>query len=190
MKLALCRAGRAAILLVAVAGCYRGSARTVSLAEIDRQPGWLMVRGVRVIRQESAHDCGSAALAMVLDHWGVADAAAQVRLAMPSARQQGSTAGALRQLARDKGLRAFLITGGQADLVRELRANRPVLVGLVQRYTGDKALSHYEVVIGINEATGQVLLLDPGRGPREDGLASFDHEWRDAGRLTLVVAPA
>jgi len=78
LKLALFRAGGAAILLVAVAGCYRGSARTVSLAEIDRQPGWLMVRGVRVIRQESAHDCGSAALAMVLDHWGVSDAAAQI----------------------------------------------------------------------------------------------------------------
>jgi hypothetical protein len=65
-----------------------------------------------------------------------------------------------------------------------------VLVGLVQRYVGHKALTHYEVVIGLNRSTGRLLLLDPGRGPREDELASFDREWRDAGRVTLVVAPS
>jgi len=44
------RIGRLAIVtaLVAVAngGCYRGQARSVSVADVEREPGWLVVRGV------------------------------------------------------------------------------------------------------------------------------------------------
>jgi predicted double-glycine peptidase len=179
----------AAILVAATTGCYRGSARSVSLADIDHESGWVMVRGMRVIRQESAHDCGAAALAMVLERWGIPDASPEIRRTVP-APEKGLPAGRLRQFARDKGLRAYLISASEVDLVNELQANRPVLVGLVQRYLGDKAYSHYEVMIGINRTTGHVLLLDPGYGAREDALASFDQEWRDAGRIALVVAPS
>lgn len=186
---------RRAALVAAVAiglggGCYRGSAHTVSLADIDREPGWIVVRGVPVIRQESAHDCGAAALAMVLEHWGVPDASADIRRSVSTTEDRRVSAGHLRQFARDKGMRAFLISGAETDLEHELGAQRPVLVGLVQRYAGSRALSHYEVVIGVNPTTHRVLLLDPGHGPREDELASFEREWRDAGGLTLVVAPS
>jgi ABC-type bacteriocin/lantibiotic exporter with double-glycine peptidase domain len=170
------------------AGCYRGKARTVSLADLDREPGWLVVRDVPEVRQESDEDCGPAALAMVLAHWGIPNAAREIRQAVPSSEVGGVTAGALRQFTRTKGLSAFLISGRSADLEHELRARRPVLVGLVQRYTGGRALTHYEVVVGLNPATRRILLLDPGRGPREDELASFDDEWRASGRLALVVA--
>ena len=182
-----------AVLLVAVAagigGCYQGSARTVSLAEVEREPGWIVVRGVPVVRQESAHDCGAAALAMVLARWGIPNAAPEIRRSVP-VDERGASAGGLRNFARDQGLRAFLISGGESDLEHELGARRPVLVGLVQRYAGHRALSHYEVVIGLNPINHRVLLLDPGRGPREDELASFEREWQDAGRLALVVAPS
>jgi ABC-type bacteriocin/lantibiotic exporter with double-glycine peptidase domain len=179
-----------ALLGAALAGgCYRGSARTVSLADLDREPGWMVVRGVPVIHQESAGDCGAAALAMVLEHWGIRNAAPEIRRSVVKG-DDGAAAGDLRRFARQMGLRAFLISGAETDLVHEIDAQRPVLVGLVQRYTGNRALSHYEVVIGLNVATQRVLLLDPGHGPREDALASFDREWRDAGRLALVVAPS
>jgi predicted double-glycine peptidase len=171
-------------------GCYRGSARTVSLSDIDSEPGWLVVRGVPVIRQESAHDCGAAALAMVLERWGIPDASPEIRRSVVASGTRGASAGDLRQFARDRGLRAFLIAGDESDLVHELGAQRPVLVGLVQRYSGDRALSHYEVVIGLNPTSHKVLLLDPGRGPREDDLAAFEREWQDARRVTLVVAPS
>jgi predicted double-glycine peptidase len=175
---------------VAVIGCYHGTARTVSLSKVDAEPGWTLVRGVRVLRQESERDCGVVALAMVLDRWGVRDASADIRREISAKPDRGVAARSLRAFARARGFRAFLISGNQADLVNEVRASRPVLVGLVQRYTGQRALSHYEVVIGINEERGLVLLLDPGHGPREDELASFDREWKDAGRLTLVVSPS
>jgi ABC-type bacteriocin/lantibiotic exporter with double-glycine peptidase domain len=187
---------RRAILLGAAAiclsggACYRGTARTVSLADIDRQPGWTRVPNVRVIWQESEHECGIAALAMVLDRWGVPNAADDVRRRLPPPSERGIQARALREVARERGFRAYIVSGGETDLVNEMRARRPVLVGLVQRYDGNKALTHYAVVVGVNETSRRVLLLDPGRGPREDDLASFDREWRDAGRLALVVAPS
>jgi len=183
--------GAAAVCLAgASSGCYRGTARTVSLADIDREAGWTRVPNVRVIRQESEHECGIAALAMVLDRWGVPDAAQEVRRRLPPPSERGIQARALRQVARERGFRAYIVSAGEADLVNEVRAQRPMLVGLVQRYGGNKALTHYAVVIGVNEARRRVLLLDPGRGPREDDLASFDREWQDAGRLALVVAPS
>jgi predicted double-glycine peptidase len=181
-----------ALALVASVGCarYEGSARSVSLADVDREAGWVVVRDVPLVRQQSAHDCGPAALAMVLAHWGVPDAAPRIRARVSPSEDRRATAGALRQFARDEGFRAFLVSGREADLAHELDARRPVLVGLVQRYSGNRALSHYEVVIGLNATTRRVLLLDPGRGLREDELDAFAAEWRDAGALTLVVAPA
>jgi hypothetical protein len=65
-----------------------------------------------------------------------------------------------------------------------------VLVGLVQRYTNNRAYAHYEVVVGINARSRQLLLLDPGNGMREDAMSSFSQEWEGAGRLTLVVGPS
>lgn len=179
-----------ATLVAAAGGCYCGTARSVRLTDVAHESGWVIVRDVPMIRQESEHDCGAAALAMVLAHWGVPDVAPQIRRSIVRTDPRGASAGDLRRFARDKGLRAYLISGRDADLTREIEAQRPVLVGLFQRYTGHRALSHYEVVVGINPSTHRLLLLDPGRGPREDEIGSFDHEWQDAGRLTLVIVPS
>jgi len=173
---------------VALAGCYHGTARSVSPAELRTQPGWVMVEGVPDVRQESLRDCGPAALAMVLQRWGVPAASrAEVEKALPpDGAATGAAAGALRDLARSRGLRAFLISGRVEDLIHEVGAGRPVLVGLVQRH-GDEALSHYEVVVGYNPVTRRLLLHDPGHGPREDGFDGFGEEWKPTGNLTLVV---
>jgi ABC-type bacteriocin/lantibiotic exporter with double-glycine peptidase domain len=182
-----------AVAAVVVAGCYQGSARSVSLTDVARQPGWLLVDGMSVVRQTGPHDCGPAALAMVLARWGLADQASEIRREVAAFRggdvAHGVSAGALRDFARQKGLQAFLIGGVQADLEREVRDERPVLVGLVQRYYGNRAHAHYEVVIGINPQRRKVLLVDPGTGPREDDLDGFEREWEGAGRLALVIAP-
>jgi len=173
---------------VTLAGCYHGTARSVSPADLRAEPGWVMVQGVPDVRQESLRDCGPAALAMVLQRWGVPAASrAEVEQALPpDVTATGAAAGALRDLARSRGLRAFLIKGQVEDLMHEVGAGRPVLVGLVQRY-GDKALSHYEVVVGYNPVTRRLLLHDPGHGPREDGFDGFGEEWKPTGNLTLVV---
>jgi uncharacterized protein len=179
-----------ALAVASGASCYRGTARSVTLDQVAAEPGWTLVSGVRLIRQEAEHECGIAALAMVLDHWGVPYAEREIRQNLGPTPHQGVPAGQLRDLARGRGLRAYLVVGLEGDLRHEVRANRPVLVGLVQRYGTGQVLTHYEVVVGFHESTRRVLLFDPARGPREDDFASFEREWTDAGRPTLVVAPA
>jgi ABC-type bacteriocin/lantibiotic exporter with double-glycine peptidase domain len=175
--------------ITTLGGCYHGSARATSRAALEKQPGWVLVSGMTPIRQTSDNDCGAAALAMVIHRWGVASSAADIRAACPVEPGRGIAAGQLRDFARAQGLGAFLIRGEMADLVNEVGQQHPVLVGLVQRQ-GDKALSHYEVVAGINTASRRLFLLDPGRGAREDGYDGFLAEWEAAGRVTLVVVTA
>jgi ABC-type bacteriocin/lantibiotic exporter with double-glycine peptidase domain len=174
---------------VAVAGCYHGTARAVLPSDLTRDRGWVVVDGVHLIRQTSQRDCGAAALAMMLQRWSVPSSADEILHNVPRESGHGISLGVLRDFARQKGLSAFVIKGELADLANEVALNRPVLVGLVQRY-GDRALSHYEVVAGINQTTRRVLLLDPAHGLREDGFGGFAAEWDAAGRPTLVIVPS
>jgi ABC-type bacteriocin/lantibiotic exporter with double-glycine peptidase domain len=176
-------------LLVALAGCYHGTARTVSPGDLGRERGWVMVEGLRPIRQSSDRDCGAAALAVMLRHWSVASTPAEILRAVPMEPGHGIAIGALRDYARGKGLAAFVIQGEIADLIKEVGLNRPVLVGLVQRH-GGRALAHFEVVAGINQLTRRVLLLDPARGLSEDSFDGFSAEWSAADRPALVIVPS
>jgi len=145
-----------------------------------------VVDGVHWIRQTAERDCGAASLAMMMQRWTVQSSEEDILRAIPTESGRGITIGSLRDFARKKGLRAFLIRGELADLVDEVGLNRPVLVGLVQRY-GGQSLSHYEVIVGINQIYRRVLLLDPAHGLREDGFDGFTSEWDAAGRPTLVI---
>ena len=176
-------------VMAALAGCYHGTARTISPGDLGRDRGWVVVDGLRLIRQTADRDCGAAALAMMLQRWSVPAFADEILRAVHVESGHGITVGALRDFARQKGLTAFVIKGELADLVNEVGLNRPVLVGLVQR-VGDRALSHYEVVAGINQTTRHVLLLDPARGLREDSFDGLAAEWDRAGRPTLVIVPS
>jgi ABC-type bacteriocin/lantibiotic exporter with double-glycine peptidase domain len=175
---------------VAIGGCYHGSAQNISRTELTRARGWMVVTpDIHLVRQTSDNQCGAAALAMVLQRWAVPASSEEIFAAIPVEKGHGLAAGALRDFARGKGLQAFVIKGEVADLLKEVGANRPVLVGLVQRYS-DRARAHYEVVAGINPTTRSILLLDPGRGLRQDGYDGFAAEWEAAGRMALVVLPS
>ena len=189
MQLPTARHALRLTVLVALAGCYHGTARTVSPGDLGRDRGWVMVEGLRPIRQTSDRDCGAAALAAMLRHWSVASTPGEILHAVPIEPGHGIAIGALRDYARQKGLAAFVIQGEIADLIKEVGLNRPVLVGLMQRH-GGSALAHFEVVAGINPITRRVLLLDPARGLSEDGFDGFAAEWGAAGRPALVIVPS
>ena len=173
---------------LALAGCYAGTAHAISPHDVARDPDWIAVRNVPLIRQQGRSDCGAAVLAMVLSFWSVPTTVADVNALDPVAAQQGWRAGQLRDLARARGLQAFLVRGAMQDLSNELQRGRPVIVGLVQRY-GDRGRAHYEVVIGIDPKKRRVLSLDPGAGWREDSWEGFAREWLTAQQVTLVVLP-
>jgi ABC-type bacteriocin/lantibiotic exporter with double-glycine peptidase domain len=174
-------------VMTLLAGCYTGSARSVSPAEIVRDRGWLLVRDVPFFRQRSDRDCGAAALAMVLQYWGVAATRDQISAAQ-QARQgsAGSRAGDLRDFSRARGLEAFVVKGQLDDIVGELSRSRPVIVGLAKPYTG-RLYAHYEVVVGLHRERRRILTLDPARGWRENSVEGFAAEWVPAQQLLLVV---
>jgi ABC-type bacteriocin/lantibiotic exporter with double-glycine peptidase domain len=185
MSRLLLRAVAGSALTAAGCSSYLGSARDFDPAELDREPGWKAARDVRPVRQEGRADCGPAALAMLLGAWEVQADPREIA-ATASEPEDGVRAGDLRDFARRRGLRAFLVEGELADLDRELSLGRPVLVGLLQPHVGG-ARTHYVVVAGLNPERGLVAMLDPARGWRGDDVGGFLREWEPAGRLALVA---
>jgi ABC-type bacteriocin/lantibiotic exporter with double-glycine peptidase domain len=165
--------------LLALAGCYAGSARSVAPATVDADPGWVRVRGVPFVGQRGESDCGPAALAMVLRFWGVAGTLEAAGAA---------TAGELRDFARGRGLQAFLIKGNPQDLRDELARGRPLIVGLGKQ-VGRKTLGHFEVLVGYHSGRKSFLTLDPASGWRENSAEGFAREWAVADQLLLIVLP-
>jgi ABC-type bacteriocin/lantibiotic exporter with double-glycine peptidase domain len=177
-----------ALVVCLLAGGCSSVSRSVTGAGAARGDGWTRVENIAEVRQASRQGCGAAALAMVLGHWGSRATQEEIWAASPPPPGQGMRADALRDFARRQGLQAFLVEGQTGDLDREVRRDRPVLVGLVKR-RGRRAYPHYEVVVGINRERQRIVTLDPAGGPRESNMTTFTAEWAAAGRLTLVVFP-
>ena len=171
---------------LSLCGCYVGSARSVTPADLSTDEGWERIEGVPEVRQVAREDCGAASLAMVLGYWG--RPVPRQELANAPGSEQGFRAATLRDLARRQGLQAFLIPGQLGDLQRELQRRHPVLVGVVKRY-GQRAYPHYEVVVGMSRRTQRILTLDPAGGLRVDSREGFAAEWAAAGQVALVVYP-
>ena len=148
-----------------------------------------MVPGVPLVAQRARADCGVAALAMVLRFWQPGTNDQTVRSWVGSVDvDKGLKAGRMRDIARGKGLEAFLIEGSFDDLLREIGRQRPVIVGVLQ-ISGRRGYPHYEVVVGVNQGRRKVLTADPAEGWREQDFADFEARWRPARRLALVVFP-
>ena len=186
-----CRAPWLAALALAASACYAGEAHDVSprrAAALQADPAWTFVKDVPFVSQRADTDCGPAALAMVLAHFGAKTSLEPV-VALDPPDRVGVRAGALRDVARAKGFQAFVVEGSFNDIIDQLARNRPVLVGLAKPITGGRALAHYEVVVGIDKRDKRIVTLDPGRGLRENSLEGFAREWVPTGRVTLIVFP-
>jgi len=181
---------RTIILLAALAAAcssYRGTAHDTSPAKLAREPGWVLIRDVPYVKQETEFECGAAAISMVVSYWtGVAPRAIVAHFRPVGER--GIAAGKLRDYARYQGLTSYLIEGKLDDIARELAAGRPVLVGLTKPHSKDKVLDHYEVVVGLHRDKQKIVTLDPGEGWRESSLEGFAREWKPAGFVTLIVS--
>jgi ABC-type bacteriocin/lantibiotic exporter with double-glycine peptidase domain len=134
---------------------------------------------VAPVRQEQEVDCGAAALASLLRHWGVSTSPAELRAACEIG-PDGIAAGKLREVVRAQGLEAYLIRATREDLEYELCYGRPVLAGLIR-----SGVSHYVLVTGLRG--GDVRRVDPAAGEVERSWSGFEAEWSAAANLALVV---
>lgn len=186
------RAGPLASLVIGLVGMtacqlsYTGGARVVRPNDLGA--GWYRAAATPVVRQQQASDCGLAALAMVAGTWGRRWSVAELSSQLPPT-ERGVKLGALRDLARARGLEAYAIKGTTLDLEHELQAGRPVVLGLILPYDQNRNASHYEVAIAINPRDGTVVTIDPASGSwRERSSRVLDLEWKTAGFAALVVA--
>jgi ABC-type bacteriocin/lantibiotic exporter with double-glycine peptidase domain len=178
------------VALAAIAGCgtYVGGARPVAPQRLTIEPGWIVAGPTPERYQRDWHDCGAASLAMVAGRWHVPLSVEAAIAALPPATARGSRLGDLRDAARARGLTAFAIAGDRETLEHEVRAGRPVIVGLLLPYGGKRRVqSHYEVLVAVHPADGRFVTIDPAGGWRARSWADLDAEWRPAGRPTLVV---
>src|SRR5205085_11499591 len=100
---------RALVLAAALCACqlpYTGGARPVQPTQ--RDASWLRAAPTPVVMQKQEADCGLAAIAMIAGawgrHWSVDDLTHRLH---PT--EQGVRLGALRDIARDRGLDAFAL---------------------------------------------------------------------------------
>ena len=185
----IARVGLVLALALAASACYTGSAHSLpanSVSALAHDPEWRIVRDVPFVAQQTTSDCGPAALAMVLAHFGAPPATT------PELARGDVRAGTLRDVARSQGLEAYVVSGTFDDLFTQVARGRPVLVGLAKpmAFTGGRALAHYEVVVGVNRAKRLILSLDPAVGLRENTLEGFAREWAPTKQVTIVFLGA
>jgi len=175
-------------VLVGATACqlpYTGGARPIAPDELGS--GWVRAAQTPVVRQRHETDCGLAALAMVAGTWGRPWSVADLNRQLPPT-ERGVQLGALRELARARGLEAYAIRGSAGDLERELSSGRPVVLGLVLPFDRSHNASHYEVAVAMNPRNGDVVTIDPASGAwRKRTKQVLELEWRPAGFATLVV---
>jgi ABC-type bacteriocin/lantibiotic exporter with double-glycine peptidase domain len=175
------------LLFVFCGGCavYTGNATSLKPNALQREPGWVYVDGVPEMRQAHELDCGPTALAMVLGYHGASDRKGVLE-ALPEAQRSSVTE--LRDLARKRGFKAYVVEGKPEDLVFELQHHRPVIVGVAKPTAGGH-VAHYEVVIGMHRKSERVATLDPAAGLRQNSFMGFLSEWQATGRVLLVIVP-
>jgi len=193
------RPGAAALALLCASGCASlgGRSRPFDETRLDAASGWLLAAPTPVLLQEGSKDCGAASLAMMAGRWHVAlsreeavTALAAAAAARPASPSEGVRLGDLRDVARAHGLTAYAVGGDRSTLLHELRAGRPLIVGLLIPYEPGKARSHYEVIVAAHADDEQYVTIDPALGWRVRSWTDLDAEWLPAGRPTLVVTGA
>jgi ABC-type bacteriocin/lantibiotic exporter with double-glycine peptidase domain len=131
--------------------------------------------------------CGAAALSMVLRYWGqdVEHDAVARELLEPELR--GIAGSRLEAFARGRGMTAVAHAGDVDHLRRHVGKGRPLIVA----WGMGRGRYHDVVVIGFDDAKGDVIVHDPARGARRPvRRRDFEARWAAAGRWTLLVAPA
>jgi ABC-type bacteriocin/lantibiotic exporter with double-glycine peptidase domain len=144
-----------------------------------------LINDVPFFGQEE-YQCGPAALAGVLNFWGVKVSPSEVAATTYSKGARGTLGIDLALYAQKRGLRADFYEGGMDDLRRLIDARQPAIIfvdyGLLVYEKG-----HFMVVVGYNDGE---FIVNSGR-ERLKAIAAedLDRVWRKTGYWTLAVRP-
>jgi len=138
---------------------------------------------------QETHECGPAALAMVLDASGVAvtpdDLVPQIYL--PG--RHGSLQIEMIAAARRHERVAYVLAPDVGAMFRELAAGHPVLV-LQDLGVGPLHMWHYAVVVGYRAQSQRMLLRSGTTRLLDTSFDDFVHSWEKARQWAIVVLPS
>jgi tetratricopeptide (TPR) repeat protein len=139
--------------------------------------------------------CGPACLAMVLNHWDKARSFSQREITdeIYDSESQATYNSEMVLYPRSKGFMSYSFQGDVRILKELVGQGIPVIV--LTKALKQVPKGHYRVVIGFDDAKGQVIFHDPFLGSRHAMTAgNFLHAWelgkgRNQSRWMLAVVP-
>ncbi|WP_235514100.1 C39 family peptidase [Deinococcus sp. Leaf326] len=153
-------------------------------------PTGYTLQGVPLIRQ-TYNACGPASITQVLGYFGLRVALADVsRLTRPTERSY-MTAQAIVDFAPQVGMEARLYSGGSLATVRAaIRQGLPLIALQSHIPRAGTVIAHWRVVVGYDDASAQVELMDPLLGHVAMGYADFARVWADhRGQFAVLYPP-
>lgn len=137
---------------------------------------------------QTVYHCGPAALAMVLGWSGISADPERLGAELYIPAKQGTLQAELLARARRSARLAYVIPPRLAALLHELEAGHPVLVfqnlGLSWH-----PVWHYAVVIGVEPASGNLVLRSGSRRRHLVAVETFEQTWARADHWGIVVLP-
>lgn len=175
-----------ALVLPVLASCV---ATTPTVAPLELSKDTRLV-AVPLIRQEEAYGCGLSSLGALCGYWQTSiDPAEQERLKQSAFAEQGLSGAEMREELEQLGFDTFLFRGAldhsPTGLLTHLDAKRPPLVMLALQ----PPRHHYVIVVGYDEPTQRVCVLDPVRGNVALSRSKFEQAWEGCGNFTLLAVP-
>ncbi len=132
----------------------------------------LMLKGVRIHKQETPVSCGPASVLMALEIMGISMPESKLRRKMHTNRLWGTLPGMMKRgyqrYLRKKGinLKVRILSGPAVNtrtLVESLQKGRPVVVSFYteNHFNPGNMVGHYSVVCGIDENASMIYLANP-----------------------------
>jgi tetratricopeptide (TPR) repeat protein len=177
----------AGIFLLALGGCAtpqlqalveHGATGIPPRAELDTVPFFA----------QDDHQCGPAALAMVLGTGGKSVTPETLRPEMYLPDREGTLQVEMLAAARRNGFVAVELNPRLPDVLAEIAAGNPVII-LHNLGLSWYPVWHYSVAVGY-DLESQRIVLRSGREPRlEMSLRTFEYTWKRSGYWAMLASP-
>ena len=137
---------------------------------------------------QEIHQCGPAALAMVLDAGGVMRTPQELSSQVYLPGREGSLQVEMMAAVRRSGLLAYELAPRLRDLLAEVAAGTPVVV-LQNLGLSWYPVWHYAVVVGY-DLQQEVIILRSGLEYRQVlAMTTFEHTWKRSGYWAMLALP-
>jgi tetratricopeptide (TPR) repeat protein len=175
-------------ICIMLTGCATPQVSSLQSGWPDNLPPRAQLADVPFIAQED-HECGPAALGMVLQAAGKPAALDQLNRQVYLPGRQGSLQVELLAASRRNGLPAYVLEPRLSAVLREVAAGNPVLV-FQNLSLPIYPVWHYAVIVGYDWNQRNFVLHSGRTALAQMSFATFERTWARAGNWAMVALPA